>query len=213
MQAQQLYSLQLQANEFESKYQADHPKLINIRNQVREAEANYRKKESKSQEITDDLNPIHRKLTLDLLESEAEKAGIQAKMKNLLSQKEQVLENIRDLNQHEIVITDLERERGVREAKYISYTNSLEEARLNLELDASRISSIVTQQDATLEEKPVSPSKLLVCVFGVGLILAGSCCLAFLIVKFDDRLTTPDSVRERTGLPVLCTLPKTKSLA
>jgi polysaccharide biosynthesis protein PslE len=212
MQAQQLYTLQLQKVEFESKYQADHPKLIAIRNQVREAEANYRKKEFRSQEVTDDINPIHRELTLDLLESESERAGIEAKMDKLLSQREEVLERMRDLNQFEVEISDLERERAVREAKYISYTNSLEEARLNNELDVSRISSVITQQEATLEERPVSPSKLLVCLFGVGLIFAGSSCLAFLFVKFDDRLTTPDSVRNRTGLPVLCTLPRTKSL-
>lgn len=213
MQAQQLYTLQLQATEYETKYQSDHPKLIAIRKQVKEAEENYRKKESKSQEVTDDVNPIHRDLTLDLLKSESEHAGIEAKLKDLALQRENVLEQLRELNQFEILITDLERERNVREAKYVSYTNSLEEARLNKELEVSRISSVVTAQDATLQERPVTPSKVMVALFGAGLLFGGTLFLAFVFVKLDDRLMTPESVRRNTGLDVLCTLPKLKQFA
>jgi uncharacterized protein involved in exopolysaccharide biosynthesis len=213
MQAQQLYTLQLQATEYETKYQSDHPKLAAIRKQVKEAEENYRKKESKSQEITDDVNPIHRELTLDLLKSESERAGIEGKLKDLALQRENVLEQLKQLNQFEILITDLERERNVREAKYVSYTNSLEEARLNKELEISRISSVVTAQDATLQERPVTPSKAMVVLFGAGLLFAGTLFLAFAFVKLDDRLMTPESVRRNTGLEVLCTLPKLKQLA
>jgi polysaccharide biosynthesis protein PslE len=212
MQSQQLYTLQLQLTEYENKYKPGHPKLEGLRKQVQDAEEKYRKKEVKSQEVTDDINPIHRALTLDLLKAEAERAGINAKIDNLVKQRDEVIERLRELNQFDKEITDLERERGVREAKYISYTNSLEEARLNTELDASRISSVVIAQEATLQERPVSPSKLLVILCGAGLILAGTCFLSFLLVKLDDRMTTPDAVRNRTGLPVLCTLPKAKQL-
>ncbi|XZE20601.1 GumC family protein [Pirellulaceae bacterium SH449] len=212
MQAQQLYTLQLQATEYETKYQADHPKLIAIRNLVREAEESYRKKESKSQEVTDDVNPIHRDLTLDLLKTESEKAGVEAKLKDLALQKESLLVQLKELNQFDIQITDLERERGLREAKYVAYTNSLEEARLNKELEASRISSVVTAQEATLQERPVTPSKVLVVLFGMALLCAGTLFLAFVLVKWDDRLMTPDSVRKTTGLDVLCTLPKLQQL-
>ncbi|MCU0710615.1 MAG: hypothetical protein MUC43_01055 [Pirellula sp.] len=213
MQAQQLYTLQLQATEYETKYQSDHPKLIAIRKQVKEAEENYLKKESKSQEVTDDINPIHRDLTLDLLKSESERAGIEAKLNDLALQRESVLEQLKQLNQFEILITDLERERNVREAKYVSYTNSLEEARLNKELEVSRISSVVTAQEATLQERPVTPSKVMVVLFGAGLLFAGTLFLAFVFVKLDDRLMTPESVRRNTGLEVLCTLPKLKQLS
>ena len=213
MQAQQLYTLQLQATEYETRYQSDHPKLIAIRNQVREAEESYRKKESKSQEITDDVNPIHRDLTLDLLKTESEKAGIEAKLKDLALQRQNVLEQLKELNQFEILITDLERERNVREAKYVSYTNSLEEARLNKELELSRISSVVTAQEATLQERPITPSKVMVVLFGSVLLFAGSLFLSFVCVRLDDRLMTPESVRRNTGLEVLCTLPTLKQLA
>lgn len=213
MQAQQLYTLQLQAMEYETKYQADHPKLIAIRKQLRDAEDSYRLKESKSQEVTDDINPIHRDLTLDLLKSESERAGIDAKLKDLALQREEILEQLKELNKFEILITDLERERGLREAKYVSYTNSLEEARLNKELENSRISSVVTAQEATLQERPVTPSKVMVVLFGAGLLFAGTVFLAFAFVKLDDRLMTPESVRRNTGLEVLCTLPKLKQLA
>jgi uncharacterized protein involved in exopolysaccharide biosynthesis len=212
MQAQQLYALQLQATEYETKYQADHPKLIAIRDLVREAEESYRKKESKSQEVTDDVNPIHRDLTLDLLKSESEKAGIEAKLMDLALQKESLLLQLKELNQFDIQITDLERERNVREAKFVAYTNSLEEARLNKELEASRISSVVTAQQPTFQERPVTPSKVLVLLFGAALFCAGTMFLGFVFVKWDDRLLTPDSVRKSTGLDVLCTLPRLQQL-
>ncbi len=150
---------------------------------------------------------------MDLLKSESEHAGIEAKLKDLALQRENVLEQLRELNQFEILITDLERERNVREAKYVSYTNSLEEARLNKELEVSRISSVVTAQDATLQERPVTPSKVMVALFGAGLLFGGTLFLAFVFVKLDDRLMTPESVRRNTGLDVLCTLPKLKQFA
>lgn len=212
MQSQQLYTLQLQVMEYEAKYQEDYPKLIAIRKQLQDAEASYRLKELKSQEVTDDVNPIHRDLTLDLLKSESERAGIEAKLKDLTLQRENILEQLKDLNKFEILITDLERERGIRETKYVSYTNSLEEARLNKELENSRISSVVTAQDATLQARPVTPSKIMVVLFGSALLFAGTVFLAFVFVKLDDSLITPKSVRRNTGLEVLCTLPKLKQL-
>ena len=210
LQAQQLYALQLQETDLQSKYAPGHPKLVAIRRQLEEAEAQYKLKETKSSETTDDINPIHRELSLDLLKFDAQRAGIMGKIATLDRQHAEIIEKLREINAHEIEVSNLEREQSIREKKYLAYTESLEQARINSELERMRVSSVVVASPATLQERPVSPSKALVAVFGLGLIVAGGATLALLLAKFDDRLTTPASVRSRVGIPVLATIPKNR---
>ncbi|MFO0941384.1 MAG: hypothetical protein U0930_11505 [Pirellulales bacterium] len=212
LQAQQLYTLQLQEIDLKSKYAPGHPKLVAISKLLQEAEAEYKLKETKSQETTDDLNPIHRELSLDLLKFDAQKAGIAGKIETLERQQKEIVEKLREINSHEIEVSNLEREQAIREKKYLTYTDSLEQARINRELERMRVSSVVVASPATLQEKPVSPSKALVALFGLGLIIAGGASLALLIAKLDDRLTTPNAVRNRIGIPVLATVPKNRYL-
>jgi uncharacterized protein involved in exopolysaccharide biosynthesis len=212
MQSQQLYALQLQETDLKSKYTAGHPKLIAIQKQLAEAEAKYKLKETTSQETTDDINPIHRELTLDLLKLDTQKAGVLGKIKTLEKQRLEILEKLREINSHEIEVANLEREQAIREKKYLTYTDSLEQARINKELERMRVSSVVVASPATLQERPVSPSKAMVALFGLGLICAGGAALALLLAKLDDRLTTPVAVRSRIGIPVLATLPKDRYL-
>jgi polysaccharide biosynthesis protein PslE len=212
MQAQQLYTLQLQETDLKAKYNPGHPKLVAIQRLLQEAEAQYKLKDTKSQETTDDINPIHRELTLDLLKFDSQMAGVLGKLETLDRQKAEILEKLREINSHEIEVTDLEREQAIREKKYLAYTDSLEQARINRELERMRVSSVVVASPATLQEKPVSPSKALVAIFGIGLIVLGGAAVALLVAKLDDRLTTPNAVRNRIGIPVLATLPQDRYL-
>lgn len=212
MQSQQLYALQLQETDLKSKYAAGHPRLVAIRRQLEEAEAQYKLKETKSQETTDDINPIYQELALDMLKFDSQRSGILGKLSTLETQQTEILGKLREINSHEIEVTNLEREQSIREKKYLTYTDSLEQARINRELERMRVSSVVVASPATLQERPVSPSKAMVLLFGTGMIIAGGASLALLFAKLDDRLSTPIAVRNRVGIPVLATLPRDRYL-
>lgn len=210
MQSQQLYALQLQEIEYQSKYSDSHPLLVAVRAKVREAESQYQNKADKTSERTDDINPIHREISLDILKTEALQAGLQKKLDKLQNQRTEVEQKLQELNSFEIEIADLERESKLREKKYLTYSESLEQARINQELEKGRISSIVIAQPATFQEKPVSPSKPLIALVGLAITLLGSLLVGLISLKMDDRMLTPDCIQQKTGLAVLAVIPKSK---
>lgn len=213
LQAQQMFALQLTEAEYSAKFQDSNPRLISIREQLKQAESRYKEKATKTSESSDDVNPIYRDLSLDLLKSEAQQAGIESKLQALEIQRIDNQKRLQEINSHDIEIADLEREVRIHEKKYVTYTESLEQARINQELETGRISSVVIAQDATLQERPVSPSKVVVVAAGLALMLAGSFLLGMASVRFDDRMMTAESVRNRLGIPVLATLPKSRLVA
>lgn len=210
LQAQQLYALQLIELEYKSKYNDGHPKLLTIRAQVEEAEAKLKLQSDMRSETTDDVNPIHRELTLEYVKAEATEAGLKERFATLERQHQDILERIRTINGYEVEVADLEREARLREKKYLAYSESFEQARVDQALESDKISSVSIAQEATLQEKPITPSKLLVILFGLMSMVAGGGCIGLASVKLDDRLTTPASVRNRLGVPVLVTIPKSR---
>ncbi len=210
LQSQQLYALQLTELEYQSKFNVGHPKLVTIRQQVEEAEKRLLAQANKRSETTNDVNPVHRELTLEFVKAEANRAGLLKKLETLKSQHESLLNQIRQLNSFEIEITDLEREARLREKKYLAYAESMEQVRVNEALESNKISSVSIAQEATLQEKPVSPSKLLVLLFSGMALVAGTSAIALAAVKFDNRLATPASIRTKLGIPVLVSIPKSR---
>lgn len=209
----QLFELQLLESEYNAKYSPDNPRLIAIREQVKEAEGRYNEKSKGSSEKTDDVNPIHRDLTLELIRNESLLAGLEDKETALRSEETDIANRIEKLNGHEIEIDNLEREANLRERKYIAYAESFEQARIRQALETERISSVVVAQHATLEEKPVSPSKLAILLFGFASMVTGAAGVALLCIQFDDRLVTPTAVRKRLGIPVLATIAPSRHLS
>lgn len=209
----QLYSLQLQEMEFKTKYAPGHPKLVTIRSQLEEAEKEYRQQATKRPETTNDINPIHRDLTVDYIKSETAQTGLARKLEILREQNDDILAKIRELNTFEIEVTDLERNAKLSEKKYLAYSESLEQARMNRELENVKISSVSVAQEATLQERPIKPSKMLVVLFGVMTLISGSLGIGLVAAKLDDRVTTTQSVKNKIGIPLLATIPTSRYLA
>lgn len=209
----QLYALQLQEMEFKTKYAPEHPKMVAIRSQLEQAEKQYRQQSTNRPETTNDINPVHRDLTIDYIKSETSEIGLTKKLEILRDQDKDILTQIREINAFEIEITDLERKATLSEKKYIAYSESLEQARMNRELEKVKISSVSIAQEATLQERPIKPSKQLVALFGIMTLLFGSLGIALAAAKLDDRITTNQAVKNKVGIPLLATIPTSRYLA
>jgi len=209
----QLYALQLQEMEFKTKYAPEHPKMVAIRSQLEQAEKLYRQQSTNRPETTNDINPVHRDLTIDYIKSETSENGLTKKLEILRDQDKDILTQIREINAFEIEITDLERKATLSEKKYIAYSESLEQARMNRELENVKISSVSVAQEATLQERPIKPSKQLVALFGIMTLLFGSLGIALAAAKLDDRITTTQAVKNKVGVPLLATIPTSRYLA
>ncbi len=208
LQRQLLYALQIQEADARAKFTDNHPTVRALQQQVAAADAELKSQVTRIVESTDDINPLHRKLTIDYAETTAELAGLRARRDKLVAQQEDILRQIKDLNAFELEVNQLERDVAVASRKYVIYAESLEESRIDLAMQQGAISSVSVVQPATLQEKPVSPSKPITLLLGCVFCGLGALVIAFVNIQFDDRLTSANSLREQLKVPVLGTLPQ-----
>ena len=206
----QLYVLQTRKAELEARYKENHPLVMAISAQLDEAEKVVEDQAEKREETTDDINPIHRELSLQLKQAEAAMAGFDARLKVLQEQKDLILRDLKQLNHDEVELDALMRDVSVARNKYITYAENLEQARIDQELESQKISSISVAQEATLSEKPVSPSKLLV---GLGaMVLAFGSTVTWILgsEQLNDKLRSAEEVEHDLQVPVLAEIPKSQ---
>ena len=173
----QLYALQVKLLDLESKYSEDHPLVASARDQVADAKQMVDGQESERSETTDSLNVNHRTLKLDLAQAESQLAGLEAEMAELDGQREQAIGDLKQLNEYEVQLDELERNRTLARNNFFQYAEALEQARMDEALDSQRISNVNQAQAATFSEKPVSPSKLTVGMLSLALTVAGTTAL------------------------------------
>jgi uncharacterized protein involved in exopolysaccharide biosynthesis len=203
----EFFALQIKLEELRSKFTGNHPEISAVEAQVAETAAELRKQVSKRTESTDDINPVHAALKKTIAQSEAEFVGIQAQRKKLAAQEASLVSQIKDLNSYEVEVEQLTRELKVADKKFLAYSESLEEAQIDKAMQGI-ISNVSVAQPATLQHKPVAPSKLITLAATSLLCLVGAVALALAGIKFDDRLTSEEAIRSQLNVPVLASLPK-----
>lgn len=209
----QLYALQVQLMNLEAKYSADHPLVQSTRQQVEEARQMLGGEADSREETFVSINTNQRALLLELAQVESAKAGHEAALAELDRQLEAVLADTRKLNDDEVTIQDLERATTIAQNNFYHYAEDLEHARVDEELDRLHITNVVEAQQATLAEKPISPSKMLVGVLAMLLATAGTASLVLACEKFDSRIHDEEQVENVLRLPVLAAVPEGRMYA
>jgi uncharacterized protein involved in exopolysaccharide biosynthesis len=204
---EELYALQMKAMDLEARYSDSHPLVQAVKQQVADAQQVVDKQAEHEVETTEDINPIHRDLSLDLKQQQSLIAGCKSRLEELAKQKDTVEADLRASNEFEIKLDQLERQTELARTKYFQYSHSLEEGRIDKELENEHISNVSVAQGATFAEKPVSPSKLVVIAGTLLLAIAGTATLVFAGEQLNDRLRTERDVEQILGVPVLGTIP------
>jgi uncharacterized protein involved in exopolysaccharide biosynthesis len=186
---------------------ADHPLLVATTKRVEEAKRLMEAQENQRKETVDDINPIFRALSLDLRQQDSIVAGLLARQEALAKQHNELLASLETFNRQVIELTQLEHAEQIARDKYLQYSNSLEQARIDKALEDGKISSVSVAQKATLAEKPVSPSKVLVLLGGAFMAFSSVIGLIFLSEKMNDRIRNEGDLMSSLGLPVLATIP------
>lgn len=214
LQSQSLFDLKIRLSEAEAKFTRRHPSVQALRESVRVAEAAHNEQSARREEIAADINPIHEKLSMALTENKAEVAGLLAAAEELTTQEDECLTAIQGLNENSIAIRMLEVEAATAQNKLSAYGASLEDARVDEERKSRAMSSVTVSQPATLQEKPVSPSKPIVAILGALMCLAGSLFIALLSIQSDDTLISPYALAANLrDVPVIGSLPKSRSFS
>lgn len=205
---EQLYSLQVREADLKARYSDTHPLVVAISQQIKEAERVVDKQSDVREETTDDVNPVHRELTLRSKQGQSRLASLDARLRSLRSQDELIRRDIEKLNADAMKLSLLEREQGILERKYITYTDNLEQTRIDEQIELQKVSSVSVAQEPTLERKPVSPSKLLVALGSLVLAFAGTAASIVGVEQVSDKLRTDKSIEQAVGAPILASIPE-----
>ena len=204
----QLYALQVRQADLKSRFSDTHPSVVAVSAQIEQAEKVVDEQSSVREETTDDINPIHRELSLQAKQKESQIASLDARLKMLSDQDEAVRQDLEKLNADAMRLAQLERDQSILNRKYFRYSDNLEQARIDAELEAQKISSVSIAQAPTLAEKPVSPKKVFVGLGAMALALAATAGTILGLEQVNDKLRSQRAVEEATGVPVLATIPE-----
>jgi capsular exopolysaccharide synthesis family protein len=190
---QKLHDLQLKEQDLLSKY-TDKTQLVQeARRQINETQAILKKEDATHGQVTQ----------FTLLADKAALSELQAKDGALKGELAVAQGELRNLNDNEVKLAQLEREAEIQKASYRSYADKLEQARIDRALETGRISNISVVQAATFPVKPIRPRTALNLALGCFLGIFGGLGIAFLAEHLDHSFRTPEDVKRMLELPVL----------
>ena len=205
---EQLYALQVERMELESMYNQNNPKLVAISKQEADARKSLARQTTKARkEMTRSINSVHQDLALQLSQAESVKRGLQAMLESLKKQDAEVLAEINALNRASVEIKQQERDVELAVNNYMGYAENLEDARVDEALSKNAFSNISIAQAATLEEKPIKPSKLVVGLLGLASMLFGSLAIIAGALLTNNSVNRQSDVSTVIEAPVIVSIP------
>jgi uncharacterized protein involved in exopolysaccharide biosynthesis/Mrp family chromosome partitioning ATPase len=204
---ERLYELQLKEQDLLSKFTENSLPVQEIRRQIQEAKALLLKEERTRTQVTQGVNTSFQQLQFALLTEDATLSSLEAKAQVLREQHSRAQGELRDLNDNEVHVTQLQREMNIQEELYRKNAESLEQARIGHALEKDKISNINVVEPATYPVKPIRPSKRLNLALGFFLGILGGIALAFITEYADHSIKTSEDVATKLQLQTLATVP------
>jgi uncharacterized protein involved in exopolysaccharide biosynthesis/Mrp family chromosome partitioning ATPase len=208
---EKLYELELQESELKSRYTQDHPLVVQIQQQRKQAEEILTSLPDDRTQTTAALNLNQRKLELELMQVKADAAALEARQAAAQEQHAKLQKELQKLNGQAVELAELERQAELLESKYRMHFEKLEQARVNEAIGRDGLSNVSVAQPASFVAKPVWPKKRLFLACGLVIAFGGALGIALLAETFDQTLRTTDQVEAELGLPVLLSFPYRKS--
>jgi uncharacterized protein involved in exopolysaccharide biosynthesis len=152
----------------DSRYTEDHPDVLAIRRQVRDAQAIADQQPPRRTQSRHATHPAQQKLIVDLWTEKATVDGLKAQAAALQRQRDDVLASLRAANEQDIHLAGLQRQVDLLDSNYRKHRENLDQVRIDHELRAQKISNVNVAQPATFDPRPVSPKRgLLLALAGV----------------------------------------------
>lgn len=202
-----LLTLEMKRTELLTKYQPTYPLVVEVDKQLNDTRLALAKEEgSPVKEETTDQNPTFSWVSSELAKAKADLSGFQARETALTSIIGIYQDKVKKLEEQGIQQADLSRTEKENEANYELYTKKKEEARIEDELDRTRLLNV------SIVETPMVPSiptrsPFLFALVAVLLASAVSLGVVFAIDYADQSFRTPSEVMSELRIPVLAAVP------
>ncbi len=149
---------------------------------------------------------------LSLEEEVALESAYKARLDSVIAQAKALDAEVKDISALGFQLQELERRRSLQEDKYRYFQSSVEKARLDADLDPSKMPNISIVQSPTPPYKSID-EKSLKLILGIAFSgLAAGLALAFLIeMVIDRRVSRPVEIHTRLQLPLMLSIPYIRS--
>lgn len=202
-----LLSLMLEQQQLSRKYTPSNKLVVNSKNEIEVVQKFINELENEAKTKAKTGNQIYLDLYREFLISEATMNSLVSKGISIKSQLNEVKSELKYINQSELQLENLKREKLMNEKNYQVYLDRLEESRMLDEMNRQKLANISVIQEAAVPVKPASMSRERVVFIGLLCGFFAALAGAFLIEKVDQRFATPDKVEKVLGIPVLVSIP------
>ncbi len=151
-------------------------------------------------------NPLFTRLQNILNDQQASYTRLQVQLQQLDAQLAQLEKDRQQALGLEPHFSRLQSELNAEEKNFALYTDSLEKARIDRELDKSRISNIAVIEQATLNPSRVFPKSLLMLLLAIPLSLGVGLLALYLFYLLDQRIHDGDKIEAQFGVPLWTSL-------
>ncbi|MDH0748684.1 lipopolysaccharide biosynthesis protein [Pseudomonas sp. GD03842] len=166
-------------------------------------------KESHTVQRTENIapNPLFTRLQNILNDQQASYTRLLVQKQQLDAQLEQWEKDRQQALALEPRLSRLQNELNAEEKNFVLYTDSLEKARIDRELDNKQISNISVVEHATLNPSRVFPKSLLMLLLAIPLSLGVGLLALYLFYLLDQRIHDGDKIEAQFKVPLWTTLP------
>lgn len=204
-----LYHLEVEYADLRMKYTDDNPRVRLKKQQLDEAKAVFVTEKVDPQK-TMTINPTYEDVKVRHMIAKAEEAGSSARVNELKQQRENIIQQIREINRKELEIETLTRDIAVLNEKYRKYAENMEQSRIDNALQQGNLSSVNIIQEPNFNDDPVDTSNSIVFLIGsVGSVLFGLGG-AFGKRYLRNDLSSADDIERELEIPVLASIPVSK---
>lgn len=207
---EEIFRLKSEKAELVSKYKS-HPRIDIITNRLVEMEKDFESLPEDRTEMMSASNPAYEDISVAKSLAVANVEALEARLTLARSKYDNAIEELRELNQTEIVAEELKRELAIEQKYLDTFIEKYGDLSVINRLDEQMVSDIIVQQSGTLLPKHVSPKGSI--LIPLGFVLATMASLLTSLV-FDRSKRLPkdeEEVEDVLGLPVLITLPRVAS--
>ncbi len=202
----ELYKLQMKEQEYSARYTAAHPLVQDVREQVQEMQELLDAEGRTRVQTTSALNPAWTQLEASLLNETSSLDSQLARLESLDLQKGTLRAQLTQLNTDEIRLTELQQGVELAEKSYLETAQRLEQARIQQQLAADRITNVNVFQNASYVSKAIAPKRSLLLALGlfVSTFAGASTILAF--AWLGHGFKSLEQLAGRLQLPVITSL-------
>jgi polysaccharide biosynthesis protein PslE len=204
-----LLTLQMREQELLTKYTERSQLVTQVRHEIEVVKKFLVEQEARlADTVTTGVNPVYQQLQIGLLNGKSELQGIQAKREVIAQQLQSLGVQLRELDQKEAELKNLDRELITDQQNFEMYQKKAEEARVSEEMDRLKMTNISIIQPAMVPPKPIKPAKTLYIFLSV--VFGGALGIsAGLVSEYMARgYTTAEQAAQDLGLPILASFPQ-----